>query len=79
MKQNRSLDGDFVPNHNNVQRIREDRLMSKAELAKQAGLSVLTVGRVEQGMQCRMSTKRKIIRALGLQITEKEKVFIGNK
>ena len=44
---------------NNVQRFREDRLMSKAELAKHAGLSVLTVERVEQGKSCRMSPNGK--------------------
>ena len=67
--------GDSMPN--NVQKFREERLMSKAELAKQAGLSVLTVERVEQGKSCRMSTKRKIIKALGLKLSEKDKVFFA--
>jgi len=49
--------------------------MSKAELAKAAGLSVLTVDRVEGGKLCRMATKRKIIKALGLTLAEKDKVF----
>ena len=60
---------------NNVQKIRESQLMSKAELARKAGLSALTIDRVEDGMNCRMDTKRKIILALGLKLTEKEKVF----
>jgi DNA-binding phage protein len=49
--------------------------MSKAELARKAGLSALTIDRVEAGMQCRMDTKRKIILALGLQLVDKKKVF----
>jgi ribosome-binding protein aMBF1 (putative translation factor) len=60
---------------NNVQKIREQQLMSKAELARKAGLSALTIDRVEGGMHCRMDTKRKIILALGFKLTEKEKVF----
>ena len=60
---------------NNVQKIREQQLMSKAELARKAGLSALTIDRVEGGMTCRMDTKRKIILALGFKLTEKEKVF----
>ncbi len=60
---------------NNVQRIREEHLMSKAELARKAGLSALTIDRVEGGMSCRMDTKRKIILALGFTLAEKDKVF----
>ena len=53
--------------------------MSKAELARKAGVSALTIDRVESGKSCRMDTKRKIILALGLKLTEKEKVFIGEE
>ncbi len=60
---------------NNVQKIREDQLMSKAELARKAGLSALTIDRVESGMSCRMDTMRKIILALGFKLTDREKVF----
>ena len=62
---------------NNVQRLREERLLSKAELARRAGVSVLTIDRVEKGAECRLDTKRKIILALGLKVTEREKVFNG--
>ena len=61
---------------NNVRKIREELLMSKAELAKAADLSVLTVNRVENGKTCRVATKRKIIKALGLTLPEKGKVFL---
>ena len=60
---------------NNVQRFREELLMSKAELARKAGLSALTIDRVESGMQCRMDTKRKILLSLGLKLTDKDRVF----
>jgi DNA-binding XRE family transcriptional regulator len=60
---------------NNVQQLREDRLLSKAELARRAGVSVLTIDRVEKGAPCRLDTKRKIILALGLKVTDRGQVF----
>lgn len=61
---------------NNVRTIREARLMSKAELAKAADLSIPTIDRVEKGYPCRMETKRKIIRALGMSVKERNRVFL---
>jgi len=49
--------------------------MSKAELARKAGLSLLTIDRVEQGKNCRMETKRKLVLALGYSLFEKGKIF----
>jgi len=49
--------------------------MSKAELARKAGVSPLTITRIEGGYPCRMETMRKIILALGLNLTDREKVF----
>lgn len=60
---------------NNVQKLREDQLLSKAELARRAGVSVLTIDRVERGASCRLDTKRKIILALGLKVSDKDQVF----
>ena len=60
---------------NNVQVLREERLLSKAELARRAGVSVLTIDRVERGASCRLDTKRKIILALGLKVQDKDRVF----
>ena len=65
----------FQVEGNNVRKIREGLLMSKAELARRAGVSVLTIDRVEKGMKCRMDTKRKIILSLGLQLSDRDKVF----
>jgi DNA-binding XRE family transcriptional regulator len=62
---------------NNVQRFREELMLSKAELARKAGLSTLTIDRVEAGRPCRLDTKRKILLALGLRITDKDQVFGG--
>ena len=64
-----------MQNHNNVKKIRITVLLSKAELARKAGVSVLTITRIEDGMDCRMDTKRKVIQALGLKTSEKERVF----
>ncbi len=60
---------------NLVKTIRESKLMSKSELAREAGISVLTVGRIERGEECRLETMRKIILALGYSIEDKNKVF----
>lgn len=60
---------------NRVQVLREERLLSKAELARRAGVSSLTIDRVEKGAACRLDTKRKIILALGLKVTDKDQVF----
>ncbi|VAV82637.1 transcriptional regulator, putative [hydrothermal vent metagenome] len=62
-------------NKNNLRSIREGMLLSKSELARKAGVSPLTIDRVEKGCTCRLDTKRKIIEALGLKLSEKEKVF----
>ena len=60
---------------NNVQRYREALMMSKAELARKAGLSTLTIDRLEAGRPCRLDTKRKVLLALGLRISDKDQVF----
>jgi DNA-binding XRE family transcriptional regulator len=60
---------------NNVRKIRIERMMSKAELARRANLSVLTIDRVERGYGCRMDTKRKILEALGLNLADRVRVF----
>ena len=60
---------------NRVKETRESLLMSKAELAREARISPITISRIEQGMPCRMETKRKILFALGLNLTEKDKLF----
>lgn len=60
---------------NNVQRFRESLMLSKAELARRAGLSTLTIDRIESGRPCRLDTKRRILTALGMRIADRDKVF----
>jgi DNA-binding XRE family transcriptional regulator len=64
----------IVP-QNTVRKIREELLLSKAELARKASVSPLTIDRIEKGKDCRMETKRKIILALGYKLSDKEKIF----
>ncbi len=61
--------------NNRVKKIRETKMMSKAELARKTGLSVQTIDRVEKGHICRLDTKRKILMALGLKLEDRKKVF----
>ncbi|MBI5493327.1 MAG: helix-turn-helix transcriptional regulator [Deltaproteobacteria bacterium] len=62
-------------NRNNLKKVRENMLLSKSELARKAGISPLTIDRIEKGYPCRVDTKRKILQALGLRVTDKGKVF----
>jgi DNA-binding XRE family transcriptional regulator len=68
-------DGREMDQPNNVKKLREERMLSKAELARLAGISPLTLDRIEKGKACRMATKRKILLALGLTINQRERVF----
>jgi len=60
---------------NALKKIRESLLMSKTELAKKANVSPITIARIEKGMPCRMETQRKIILALGFDLSDKNKFF----
>ena len=60
---------------NKLKEIRESMLMSKAELARQANVSPITITRIEKNMPCRMETQRKILLALGLKPADKHKIF----
>ena len=50
-------------------------MMTKSELARKAGVSALTVDRIESGRPCRLTTKRNILAALGLGVEDRERVF----
>ena len=60
---------------NSLKKIRESLLMSKSELAREANVSPITISRIEQGMPCRMETKRKILLALGYSLSDAKKIF----
>ena len=64
---------------NSLREIRESLLISKAELARQSGVSQLTITRIENGMACRIETQRKILFALGMDVSDKDKVFQGSE
>jgi DNA-binding XRE family transcriptional regulator len=60
---------------NTLKAIRESLLMSKAELARKARVSPITIDRIEKGEACRLETKRKLLLALGYKLSEKHKIF----
>lgn len=60
---------------NRVKEYRDSLMMSKAELARKAGISVQTLNRIERGEACRVDTQRKILEALNLKVEEKDKIF----
>ena len=60
---------------NALKKIRESLMISRTELARKANISPFTIARIENGKPCRLETKRKIILALGVKISDKNKVF----
>lgn len=68
-----SNENGFCPNR--VRELRENRLMTQAQLARKAKVALRTIHSVEKGMNCRMDTKRKILLALGLRFEDKDQVF----
>ena len=67
-----------MANRNLVKKIRESKMMSKAELARKANVTVQTIDRIEKGNDCRLDTKRKIILALGYKLNDRGKIFLGD-
>ena len=61
---------------NRVRELREDKLMTQAQLARKAKVALRTIHSVEKGMNCRMDTKRKILLALGMRFEDKDQVFL---
>jgi DNA-binding XRE family transcriptional regulator len=66
---------DKVLSQSKLRRYREENLISKAELSRKAGVSPITISRIEEGFPCRIDTKRKIVEALGLVVKDKYLVF----
>jgi DNA-binding XRE family transcriptional regulator len=67
--------GITVAKSNSVRQIREAKMMSKAELARKADVTVQTIDRIEKGNECRLDTKRKIILALGYKLVDRTRIF----
>ena len=75
MCQNHFEEGNTMANTNSVRQIRESKMMSKAELARKADVTVQTIDRIEKGNECRLDTKRKIILALGYKLADRTQIF----
>jgi transcriptional regulator with XRE-family HTH domain len=59
-------------------RVRERRTalgLRQEDVARRGGVALRTVSAVEHGSPCRRDTQRKILRALGLSFSDREKVF----
>ena len=63
---------------NNLRQVREAQMLSKTELARRAGISPLTIDRIEKGMPCRIKSQRQIVLALGLKVSQRRRVFHDN-
>ncbi len=75
MKKNEGRQAARPAGFNRVRELRQDRMMSKAELARRAEVTVQTIDRIEKGKDCRLDTKRKIILALGYDLGERKRIF----
>ena len=64
---------------NLVKKIREQLLISKTELARKAGVSPLTIDRVEKGENCRMETKGGLYQPLDINSLTGKRFFQGTK
>jgi DNA-binding XRE family transcriptional regulator len=60
---------------NRVREIREGLLLTREDLARRARVSLRTVWSVEAGYNCRVETRRSILRALGLARSRYREVF----
>jgi len=75
LQNNKKVELIHVQKANCVQESREEKMMSKAELARKAGVTVQTIDRIEKGYDCRVDTKRKLLLALGYEISDRAKLF----
>ena len=60
---------------NRVRELRENKLLTQSQLAHTAGVSLRTIHNVENGMTCRIGTKRKILLGLGISYEDQDMVF----
>ena len=63
---------------NYLREIRESLMISKAELARKANIAPATITRIEDCMPCRMETQRRIVLALGYEISDSYKIFASD-
>ncbi len=60
---------------NSLKKIRESLMMNKSELARKVNVSPITITNIEKGFSSRLETKRKIIKALGYKLSDRDKIF----
>lgn len=69
-----------IPTENPLKAVRERLMISRSELARRAGVSFLTLCRIEEGKPCRLDTKRRIVEALRVNPwLENEKSSVGDR
>lgn len=66
---------NFDRAENRVRELREKKLLTQSQLARKAGLASRTIHNVENGMTCRIGTKRKILLGLGISYEDRDMVF----
>ena len=54
-----------ISTSNPLKAARERLMISRSELARRAGVSLITLGRIEEGKPCRLDTKRRVVKVLG--------------
>src|SRR5262249_47531147 len=64
-----------MENRNNVRKLREARMWSKIELARRAGISPLTIDRIEKGIPSGIMTRGKIFMGLELKVSQRYRFF----
>lgn len=60
---------------NLVKELRKERGWSQEELSVRSGVSVGAIRGIEKGGRCLQDTKRRILRAFGLGMCDKDNVF----
>lgn len=58
-----------------VRELRRRACLTQVELARRAGISLRTLHSVEHGRPCRLSTRRKILKGLGLDVSNAAQVW----
>jgi predicted transcriptional regulator len=55
-----------ITTSNPLKAARERLMISRSELARRAGVSFATLSRIEEGKPCRLDTKRRVVKVLGV-------------
>jgi transcriptional regulator with XRE-family HTH domain len=58
-----------------LRELREQRCLTQAALAYQSGVSIRTISSIESGASCRMSVRRRLLKALRLPFETNLEVF----